>query len=66
VQRSSGAGALDEAALTILKLASPFEPFPAELSAVYSQLRFAYQWDFVSGALRSGAVTVSADTRSGP
>jgi protein TonB len=66
VRRSSGSGALDQAALTILKLASPFEPFPADLSGDYSQLRFAYQWDFVAGALQSGAVTVSADTRSGP
>jgi periplasmic protein TonB len=66
VRRSSGSGALDEAALTILKLASPFEPFPADLSADYSQLRFAYQWDFVAGSLQSGAVTVSSDTRSGP
>jgi periplasmic protein TonB len=66
VRRSSGSGALDEAALTILKLASPFDPFPAELAAGYSQLRFAYQWDFVAGALHSGAVTVSSDTSKGP
>jgi protein TonB len=66
VQRSSGSGALDEAALAILKLASPFEPFPADLSTDYSQLRFAYQWDFVAGALQSGAVTVSSDSRAGP
>jgi protein TonB len=66
VRRSSGSGALDEAALTILKLASPFDPFPAELAAGYAQLRFAYQWDFVAGALQSGAVTASSDSRSGP
>ena len=66
VRRSSGSGALDEAALTILKLASPFDPFPADLAAGYSQLRFAYQWDFVAGALHSGAVTVSSDTSKGP
>lgn len=66
VRRSSGSGALDQAALQILKLASPFEPFPADLSADYSQLRFAYQWDFVAGALHSGAVTVSSDSRSRP
>jgi protein TonB len=66
VRRSSGTGALDEAALTILKLASPFEPFPAELTRDYAQLRFAYQWDFVAGSLQSGAVTVSSDTPSGP
>jgi protein TonB len=66
VRRSSGSGALDQAALTILKLASPFEPFPADIAADYSQLRFAYQWDFVSGALQSGAVTVSSDTPPKP
>jgi protein TonB len=66
VRRSSGSGALDQAALTILKLASPFEPFPADVAASYSQLRFAYQWDFVAGALQSGAVTVSSDTPSRP
>jgi hypothetical protein len=29
-------------------------------------LRFAYQWDFVAGALQNGAVTASSDTESGP
>jgi protein TonB len=66
VRRSSGSGALDQAALAILKLASPFEPFPADLSSDYEQLRFAYQWDFVAGALHPGAVTVSSDTRARP
>lgn len=66
VRRSSGHGALDQAAMTILRLASPFDPFPADLAADYSQLRFAYQWDFVAGALQTGAVTVSSDTQSGP
>jgi len=66
VRRSSGHGALDEAAMAILKLASPFDPFPADLAAEYAQLRFAYQWDFVAGSLQTGAVTVSSDTQSGP
>ncbi len=66
VRRSSGKGALDEAALTILRLATPFEPFPPELATQYAQLRFAYQWDFVAGSLQSGAVTVSSDTPPGP
>jgi len=66
VQRSSGHGALDQAALTILRLASPFDPFPADLAAGYARLRFAYQWDFEAGALQSGAVTSSSDTPSGP
>ncbi len=66
VRRSSGQGALDEAALTILRLASPFDPFPPALAAGYARLRFAYQWDFVAGALQSGAVTASSDTSGGP
>lgn len=66
VRRSSGHGSLDQAAMTILKLASPFDPFPADLAAEYAQLRFAYQWEFVAGALQTGAVTVSSDTESGP
>lgn len=61
VRRSSGFGSLDESALSILKLASPFDPFPPDLAAEYSQLRFAYQWDFVAGGLQTGAVTVSSD-----
>src|SRR6185312_8028683 len=56
VRRSSGYGALDQAALTILRLASPFNPFPADLAAEYSRLRFAYQWDFESGSLTSATV----------
>ena len=60
VRRSSGYGALDQAALTILHLASPFNPFPAELAAEYSRLRFAYQWDFVSGNLASATVPADA------
>jgi len=61
VRRSSGYGALDQAALTILRLASPFNPFPAELAAEYSRLRFAYQWDFVAGNLTSATDPASQD-----
>jgi periplasmic protein TonB len=66
VRRSSGHGALDEAALTILKLASPFDPFPEAMAAHYARLRFAYQWDFVAGTVQAGAVTSSSDMPSGP
>jgi protein TonB len=66
VRRSSGHGSLDNAAMTILKLASPFDAFPREMAAEYAQLRFAYQWDFVAGALQTGAVTASSDTASDP
>ena len=47
VLRSSGAGEIDQAALGILKLSSPFDPLPRELANRYKTLRFAYEWQFV-------------------
>lgn len=58
VQRSSGHAELDQAALEILKLAAPFEPFPGELSRRHDMLRFAYEWQFVGGRLAGSAVEV--------
>ena len=55
VRRSSGNPQLDQAALAILKLASPFDPFPPELAAQYRVLRFAYEWQFVGGRVARGA-----------
>jgi len=55
VKRSSGRKEIDQAALSILRLASPFDPFPADLRARYQELRFAYEWQF-----RGGGGTVSA------
>jgi len=46
VRRSSGNEALDQAALTILRAAAPFEPLPPDIRAEYDVLRFAYEWDF--------------------
>jgi periplasmic protein TonB len=66
VQRSSGDPALDQAALDILRLASPFDPFSPALAARYRVLRFAYQWEFVGGQVHPGAVTASSDTADGP
>jgi periplasmic protein TonB len=57
IQRTSGYPELDDAALAILKLASPFDPFPAELSHEYRVLRFAYEWQFVGGGGKTGGVT---------
>jgi len=50
--RSSGHAALDQAALGILRMAAPFEPFPKELAAQNPTLRLAYEWQFISGNLR--------------
>jgi periplasmic protein TonB len=57
VRTSSGFPDLDQAALAILKLASPFDPFPPDLAKEYRVLRFAYEWQFVGGRIEAGAVS---------
>jgi periplasmic protein TonB len=49
VRRSSGRKEIDQSALAILRLASPFDPFPPELRKQYQELRFAYEWQFLEG-----------------
>ncbi len=56
VRRSSGHRELDNAAVNIVKLASPFDPFPATMRAKYPVLRFAYEWQFLNGRLGDSAV----------
>ncbi|MDP9199166.1 MAG: TonB family protein [Pseudomonadota bacterium] len=56
VRRSSGHAELDQAAMDILRLATPFEAFPPEIAARYDVLRFSYEWEFVSGRLTGSAV----------
>ncbi len=54
IRRSSGYSEIDAAALQILRLASPYDPFPPTLAARYRALHFAYEWQFVGGRLGSG------------
>jgi protein TonB len=63
IRRSSGSAKLDQAAVDILKLASPFDPFPKELSDHYRLLRFTYGWEFDGGNVRRGTVTAPADSK---
>ncbi|MGC4029579.1 MAG: TonB family protein [Steroidobacteraceae bacterium] len=56
--KSSGHPEIDAAALDILRLASPFDPFPPELARDYRLLRFAYEWQFVGGRVTDTAVSV--------
>ena len=49
VRSSSGHRDLDRAAMEILRLAAPFEPFPEVLRNEYDVLRFAYEWRFSDG-----------------
>ena len=57
VRQSSGHATLDDAAVQILKLATPFEPFPEYLRDDYDVLRFAYEWRFGTGPGRVTAMT---------
>jgi periplasmic protein TonB len=66
IQRSSGHAEIDAAALQILHMASPFEPFPRALARRYGAVRFAYQWEFSGGALQPGTVTAGADAADSP
>lgn len=60
ITRSSGNAELDQAALSILKLASPFDPFPPDVAARYRVLRFSYEWQFTGGHLSRGHVRASS------
>jgi len=46
IRKTSGSTILDLAALDILNRASPFDPFPPEVSADYDVVRFEYKWLF--------------------
>jgi protein TonB len=50
LRRSSGRPEIDEAAIRILRLAAPFDPFPQQLQAKHDEIRIAYEWQFLGGA----------------
>jgi len=56
IRRSSGHAELDDAAMRILKIASPFDPFPRELAARHDAIRIAYEWQFLGGASAGAGV----------
>jgi protein TonB len=66
IRHSSGYAELDQAALGILKLASPFDAFPAELAAQHRSLRFSYQWEFSNGRLGQGTLLQGRDAAPVP
>jgi protein TonB len=59
LRRSSGHVEIDDAAVRILKLAAPFDPFPGELAAKHDEIRIAYEWQFLGGAAQGGGVYYS-------
>ena len=56
IRRSSGHAEIDEAAMRILKLAAPFDPFPADLTVKHDEIRIAYEWQFLGGASQGTGV----------
>jgi protein TonB len=56
VRRSSGHRELDVAAVRIVRLASPFDPFPPAMRERYPMLRFSYEWQFLKGRMGGGAL----------
>lgn len=53
IRNSSGVRSLDRAAINIVNMSAPFEPFPDFLRSEYDVLRFAYEWRFTDGRLSS-------------
>ncbi|NND59082.1 MAG: hypothetical protein HKN49_02330, partial [Gammaproteobacteria bacterium] len=51
--------AVDEAAVEILRLASPFDPFPAHMQEKYDVLRFVYEWQFIEGEVPQRSHVIS-------
>ena len=59
ILRSSGHKELDLAAMRILRLAAPFDPFPQQFRAHYDVLRFVYEWQFLDGKIEAGSLQVT-------
>jgi protein TonB len=58
IRQSSGSRFLDQAALNILRRASPFDPFPEAIRVDYDQLIFAYKWQFTESEDATTASTM--------
>lgn len=55
IRESSGSRLLDQAALNILRRASPFDPFPEAVRMDHSELNFVYKWRFSDNSVPSTA-----------
>lgn len=57
---SSGSREVDQAAIAIVKLAAPFDPFPRDLAESNDSLRFSKEFQFLMGRLVSTPVKTQA------
>jgi len=55
IRQSSGSRILDQAAVNILRRASPFDPFPEAVRVDYDRLIFAYKWQFTESGMTATA-----------
>ncbi len=65
VSRSSGHAEIDEAAMRILKLAAPYDPFPGIMNAKHDEIRIAYEWQFLGGESQGSSVFYADPGTSG-
>lgn len=61
VVQSSGRPALDQATIDLVRLGSPYDPFPRDVRAQYDVLRFVYEWRFIEGQAAPGALRATPD-----
>lgn len=61
VRRSSQVGLVDESAVQILRMSSPFDPFPVDLQNKYDVLRFVYEWQFIEARPAQGKPNTDPD-----
>lgn len=56
LRKTSGEPRIDQAAMNIVRLSSPFDQFPKDLRGKYDVMRFVYIWQFVDGKQENGSV----------
>lgn len=61
VTQSSGHSGLDQAAIDLVRLASPYDRFPPAVRAQYDVLRFAYEWRFIEGQVSPGQLRATPE-----
>jgi len=55
VRRSSGQREIDNAAISTVRLAAPFDPFPPAMRDRYPVFRLSYEWQFTASRPGAGA-----------